>query len=82
MKQRTRPNKCHHEYCLPCIKEWVKHESTCPFCKVPFTQLLVFDPRRPSAVKNRLSVKQRKLKVEDESYFNITNFWDDTCYVC
>ncbi|XP_041939847.1 RING finger protein 151 [Alosa sapidissima] len=50
---------CNHIFCKRCILQWLKRQETCPCCRKPVTQNLMFVMFRLSKAIGRLQVKCR-----------------------
>ena len=36
----SRPNKCYHIFCKPCLKKWYNESKKCPCCRKEFDSIL------------------------------------------
>ena len=56
--ERTQPVTCKHVYCMECIYGWTKYSNVCPLCKVPITQLQIFNALKPEEVHEVIEVPE------------------------
>ncbi|KAI4888893.1 hypothetical protein NFI96_013363, partial [Prochilodus magdalenae] len=50
---------CHHVFCKKCILQWLKRQETCPCCRKPVSQSLIFVMFKLSKAIGRLKIKCR-----------------------
>ena len=36
----SRPENCLHVFCRLCLKEWKKQSTKCPYCRIPFKNII------------------------------------------
>lgn len=69
-------DKCNHDFCLNCIKQWSKKTNKCPLCKKDFKIIFYYEKN----TRREIKVKKRRLDiVEDDFYLDQS---DDACMVC
>uniref|UniRef100_A0A3B1JYN8 Ring finger protein 151 n=1 Tax=Astyanax mexicanus TaxID=7994 RepID=A0A3B1JYN8_ASTMX len=50
---------CHHIFCKKCIMQWLKRQQTCPCCRKPVSQSLIYVMFKLSKAIGRLKIKCR-----------------------
>lgn len=59
---------CHHIFCKKCILQWLKRHQTCPCCRKPVNQSLIFVMFKLSKVIGRLKIKVSKCFVREKTH--------------
>jgi len=56
MKQRAILNRCSHQYCYECIRQWSDNSNKCPLCKAEYMYIIYF--------KNKKRIRE-KVKIRE-----------------
>jgi hypothetical protein len=76
--EKSRLDKCEHEFCRECIDKWAEFSNTCPLCVEEFKKIIYWQDSKQQIKR----VKKRKFKYEEEDVDPWYENCAENCMVC
>lgn len=88
IKDQAILNRCSHEYCYECIRQWSDNSNKCPLCKAQYSYIIHFKNKK--RIREKVKIREflsdgSRFLFEDSSYFDSDdseNDDGDKCILC